>query len=180
MAKKKRSEATSEAGAAMTRRQAIKRASLAFLGAGAGLAFSPPASGVSSGVSSWVNRGRFRLFATSNVEYSARAVELVSRATVIDMLSPLTLNFPKQNRWFADPESFTPADLQPFKDSGINVFHIGVGLGGADAYNQTLQFFAVWNGFLANHDQHFMRIDSAGDLERVKKSGKVGILLGLQ
>src|SRR5919109_3819967 len=69
-----------------------------------------------------VNRGRYRVFAGSTVEYSARAVDLVKRSTVIDMLSPLTLNFPKMAKWFADPESFTAADLQPFKDSGINVF----------------------------------------------------------
>lgn len=32
----------------------------------------------------------------------------------------------------------------------------------------------------ANHDEHFIRIESPPDLERVKKSGKVGLLLGLQ
>ena len=52
-----------------------------------------------------------------------RAVDLVKRSTVIDMLSVLTLDFGKQARWFADPESFTAADLQPYKDSGINVIH---------------------------------------------------------
>jgi membrane dipeptidase len=127
-----------------------------------------------------INRGRYRVFANSTQEYSARAVDLVKRSTVIDMLSPLTLNFPKMGKWFADPESFTAADFQPFKDSGINVFHIGVGLGGAEAYLETLKFFASWNGFLADRADYFMRIDSAADLERVKASGKVGILLGLQ
>ncbi|HXG65929.1 MAG TPA: membrane dipeptidase [Blastocatellia bacterium] len=127
-----------------------------------------------------INRGRYRLFAGSPNEYSARAIDLVKRATVIDMLSPLTLNFPKQTKWFTDPESFTPADLQPFKDSGINVFHIAIGLGGPDAYTNTLKYFASWNGFIATHDQYFMRVDSAADLDRVKSSGKVGVLLGLQ
>jgi membrane dipeptidase len=127
-----------------------------------------------------INRGRYRVFAGSPQEYSARAVDLVKRSTVIDMLSPLTLNFPKMAKWFANPESFTAADLQPFKDSGINVFHIGVGLGGADAYLDTLKFIANWNGFLADRGDDFMRIDSAGDLDRVKASGKVGVLLGLQ
>jgi membrane dipeptidase len=96
------------------------------------------------------------------------------------MLSPLTLNFPRQDKWFRDPESFTAEDLKPFKESGIHVFHIGVGMGGPNAYSDVLQFFAAWNGFLANNDETFMRIDSARDLERVKTSGKVGILLGLQ
>ena len=63
-----------------------------------------------------INRGRYPLFTHSATEYSARAVDLMKRSLVIDMLSPLTLNFPKQAKWFANPESFTAADLQPFKD----------------------------------------------------------------
>src|SRR6185436_13109786 len=143
-------------GNLMTRRAAFKR--VALLGAGA---LAAP----------MLNRGRYRLFAGSATEYSARAIDLVKRSTVIDMLSPLTLNFPKQDKWFADPETFTAADLQPFKDSGINVFHIAVGLGGPQAYEETLKFFASWNGFIADQGDHFMRIDSAADLDRVKKSG---------
>lgn len=127
-----------------------------------------------------INRGRHQLFAASPKEYSSRAVELVRKSTVIDMLSPFTLNFPKQAKWFANPETFTGADLQPFKDSGINVFHIAVGMGGPEAYLEVLKFFASWNGFIADHTDHLMRIDSASDLERVKRSGKIGVLLGLQ
>lgn len=127
-----------------------------------------------------INRGRFRIFAGSPREYSTRAVDLMQRATVLDMLSPLTLDFPKQSKWFTQPESFTTADLQPFKDSGIDVFHPAIGMGGPNAYENVLKFFAAWNGFIATHDQYFMRVDSAADLNRVKQSGKIGILLGLQ
>jgi membrane dipeptidase len=149
----------------ITRREALKRA--AFAGAGA---LAAP----------MFNRGRYRIFAGSPTEYSARAIDLVKRTTIIDMLSVLTLDFNKQARWFADPESFTAADLQPFRDSGINVFHPAIGLGGPQAYEETLKFFASWNGFIADQDDHFMRVDSAADLDRVKTSGKIGILLGLQ
>lgn len=137
-------------------------------------------AGLLAAAAPMINRGRFRVFAFSPAEYSARAIDLIKRATVIDMLSPLTLNFPNQSKWFSDPESFKPAELQPFRDSAINVFHIAVGLGGPDAYLEALRFFASWNGFLANHHDTFCRIDSAADLDRVKTSGKVGILLGLQ
>lgn len=149
----------------LTRRNLLKSAA----GAGFGVLAAP-----------MINRGRYRLFAASAKEYSARAVELVGRSTVIDMLSVFTLNFTKQAKWFANPETFTAADLQPFKDSGINVFHIGVGMGGPDAYVEVLKFFASWNGFIADHTDHLMRIDSQRDLERVKTSGKIGVLLGLQ
>jgi membrane dipeptidase len=135
------------------------------------------AAGVSLALSPMLNLGRFRLFADSPAQYSARAIALVQRATVIDMLSPFALG---SSPWLARPDTFTPAHLQRFKDSGINVFHIGVGLGGQDAYVTTLRFFAQWNGFIANHDQHLMRVDSGDDLERVKASGKIGVLLGLQ
>ena len=127
-----------------------------------------------------INRGRFQLFANSSAEYSAKAIELVGRATVIDMLCPLTLDFGKNGKWMADPESFTAADFQPYKDSGINIIHPAIGLGGPNAYETALRWFAAWNGFIANNDQFMIRIDSAADLDRVKKSGKLGILLGLQ
>ena len=149
----------------LTRREVMKTAGMA---------------GLATLAAPLINRGRYRLFAASEKQYSARAVELVTRSTVIDMLSPFTLNFPKMNKWFANPETFTEADLQPFKQSGINVFHIGVGMGGPDSFLEVLKFFATWNGFIADHTDQLMRIDSPGDLERVKRSGKIGVLLGLQ
>jgi membrane dipeptidase len=127
-----------------------------------------------------INIGRFRLFAYSGAEYSERAIRLVRESLVIDMLSPITLNFPLMARWTANPERFTPADFQRYKDSGINIFHIAVGTGGPNAYDGTMQFVSGWNSFLAGQDQSFMRIDSAGDFDRVKSSGKVGILIGVQ
>jgi membrane dipeptidase len=149
----------------ITRRDMLKRT-----GAAAGAILAAP----------MFNRGRFRLFAGSITEYSRQAIDLIARTTVIDMLSPLTLDFNKQAKWFKDPETFTTSDLQPYRDSGINVFHPAIGMGGPNAYDSALQFFASWNGFIANDDEHFMRIDSASDFKRLKNSGKIGIILGLQ
>src|SRR5919106_7099879 len=67
-----------------------------------------------------INRGRFRLFAHATDDYSARTIALMQRSLVIDMLAPFTLNFPLQAKWTLDPESFTAADFQKFKESGIN------------------------------------------------------------
>ena len=149
----------------ITRRESIKRIALAY----AGVLAAP-----------MINRGRFRLFANSSVEYSARAIDLIGRSTVIDMLSVLTLDFNKEAKWLQNPESFQAADLRPYTESGINVFHQSVGQGGPNAYENALQYFARWNGFIADHDDQFMRIDSTADLKRVKQSGKVGMMLGLQ
>src|SRR5262245_20515557 len=129
-------------------------------------------AGVAIVAAPMINRGRFRLFANIAAEYSSRAIDLMKRATVIDMLSPFLIGA-RGNKWFSNPDTFTPADLQKYKDSGINVFHIAVGTGGRDAYLGTLRFISAWNGFLANHDQTLMRVDSVADLERVKTSGKV-------
>lgn len=138
------------------------------------------AAGVGVIAAPMLNFGRSSVFAGSLNEYSTRAIDLVKESTVLDMLSILTLDFNKQDKWFKDPESFTVEDLQPFKESGINVIHPAIGIGGMSSYETALQIFAFWNGFIANHDQHFMRIDSAADLERVKTSGKLGVILGLQ
>jgi membrane dipeptidase len=149
----------------ITRREMLKRTAAA----GAAMLAAP-----------MFNRGRYRIFAGSPTAYSTRAVDLVRQSTVIDMLGPMTLDFNKQSKWFADPESFTAGDLQPYKESGIDIFHPAIGIGGPDAYEKVLQFFALWNGFIANQDEHFMRVDSATDFVRVKQSGRIGILLGLQ
>jgi membrane dipeptidase len=146
----------------MQRRQLLK----AVAGAGLGAVCAP-----------MINQGRFRLFAGSKEEYSARAVELVGRSVVIDMLSPFKLG---STTWFTNPDSFKQADFQRFKDSGINAFHIAVGVGGTEAYLNTLRFIASWDSFLANHDRWLMRVDSADDLDRLKSSGKVGVILGVQ
>ena len=146
----------------MQRRQLLK----AVASAGLGAVCAP-----------MINHGRYRLFAGSNQEYSARAIQLVGRSTVLDMLSPFKLG---STTWFTNPDSFKQADFQRFKDSGINVFHIAVGVGGTEAYLNTLRFIASWDSFLANHDRWLMRVDSASDLDRLKSSGKVGVILGVQ
>ena len=128
----------------------------------------------------FINRGRYQLFAYSQAEYSARAIALMQRSTVVDMLCVLTLNFPQQDKWFANPESFPEREFQKWKDSGINVIHPAVGLGGTNAYDQGLMFFAGWNSFIAGSDRFFTRIDTAADFKRVKGSGRVGVILGLQ
>jgi len=99
---------------------------------------------------------------------------------VIDMLCPLTLNFPQGDKWFTAPETFTDKDFQKWRDSGITVMHPAIGLGGTNAYEQGLTFFAQWNSFIAGTEEYFDRIDSAADFKRIKGTGKVGVILGLQ
>jgi membrane dipeptidase len=126
-----------------------------------------------------VNRGRYRLFA-GGPAYSARAIELVERSTVIDMLAPLWISPGKTTKMLGNPDNFTAEDYAPYKDSGIHVFHIAIGTGGPDAYLETLKFLSGYDSFLARHDVWFARVDTPSRLDAIKASGKVGILLGVQ
>ena len=127
-----------------------------------------------------IARRRFRLFAGSSAEYSERAIRLVRESLVIDMLSPFKISPSQSTKWLTHPESITAAEIQRFRDSSINIFHPAIGMGGPNANHDVLAFFALWNGFIAHHDDWLMRVDSLDALARVKRSGKIGVILGLQ
>jgi membrane dipeptidase len=150
----------------MTRDSSTRRA---FLKQGLALAAAP-----------MVSRGRYRLFASSEKEYSAKTIELVGRSLVIDMLSPLTLDFEKSGRWLSEAGAFTSADWDLFRSSGIRVFHIAVGIGGGDAYQDVLEFVGGWNGFAAQYPDWIRRVGSADDLKALESQSRIGILIGLQ
>jgi membrane dipeptidase len=131
-----------------------------------------------------LNFGRFRLFASSSREYSARCVELVRRSNVIDMLNVFSLGMvlgplagDKNPTWLDNPALIPAAELQRARESGYNVLHIAVGY--AD-YDSTLRFLAQWNGIIAHHSDTFMRVDSPARLTEAKRAGKIGIILGVQ
>src|SRR5260370_33069617 len=148
-----------------SRREAVQ----SIAAAGAGILGAP-----------FLNRGRYLLFAGSPAVNSSGAIELVGRTMVIDMLSPFAISPSRTMQLFAHPENFTSSDLEQFRRSGIRVFHIAIGNGGPDAYTESLQFFGLWNGFIAHHGQNLMRVDSPASFEELKKTGKIGVLLGLQ
>lgn len=128
-------------------------------------------------------RGRYRLFAASPAEYSARTIALMREATVIDMLCQFAFDdvrkdeVPLATRWLRDPASFTAEHFATFRDSGVSVLALG---SGPDDYDGAVKFYARWNGFIASHGEWFTRIDEASDLRSVKASGKIGIMLTAQ
>jgi membrane dipeptidase len=94
------------------------------------------------------------------------------------MLAPFTL---ADEPWLTDPDTFDAELIEKFKGSGIDVFHIAEGIGGpSNAAAAVSRFIGLWNGFIATHSDHFMRIDSAADLASVAGSGKIGVLIGVQ
>ena len=135
-----------------------------------------------------VLRGRFQLFADSTATYSTRCIALIQRSLVIDMLSQFKLGAfldvlggsgPRVTTWFSHPETFTAADFERYRSSGITVFHIGWGYG-RDAYDDAHKIVAAWNRLLGAHPRWLVRISSAPQFEWVKRGGKVGILLGFK
>ena len=157
----------------MDRRTALRTLTGAVISTVAGQAFAAPA----------VLRGRYRLFAHAPAEYSARTIALMRESTVIDMLCQFAFDDfrrpggPLGQRWLRDPRTFTAEDFAMFRDSGVNVLALGSGPG---SYDDAMRFYAQWNGFIASNSHWFTRIDDARDLETVKASGKVGVMLTAQ
>src|SRR4051794_36325071 len=94
-----------------------------------------------------VLRRRYRLFAQSNVEYSARAVRLVESSVVVDLLNQFqradySVKPPKIEQWLSLPGTFTADDAARYQRSGITVFALGTGL---SAYDEAVFELARWN-----------------------------------
>src|SRR5690606_7827515 len=103
-------------GARMPPPPISRRSALRILaGTAAGLAGAPA-----------VLRGRFRLFADSPAEYSARTVRLVRESTVVDLLCQFAFpdlrgeGTPLATRWLREPETFTEQHFALFRDSGVD------------------------------------------------------------
>ena len=128
----------------------------------------------------FLNRGRFNLFADERVEHSARAVELVGRSMVIDMLGLLTLDWPKLYAWQRAPGAFGAPDFQKLQRSGVKVFHPAVEPNEPRPYEATLEWISGWNRLIVNRPDYLLRIDRAGDFQRAREQGRIGILVGFQ
>ena len=156
----------------ITRRQSLKR----VVGIAAATLAAP-----------MLNQGWFQLFAESATKYSTRAIDLVQKSTILDMLNPFTLigvlaplKGDKRPTWFRNPETFTLPDFQRFKESRIDVMNVAVGTVGPNAYDQVTSFIGHWNGFIAHHTDKLMRVDDAQSIDAAKSAGKIGIIIGLQ
>ena len=130
----------------------------------------------------FILRGRFQVFAQSPTEYSARAVRLMQDTPVVDLLNQFLFQDysdrpPKIERWLTRPGSFTAAEAELYRGSGINVFALGHGPGD---FQQAVRFFADWNGFIAQYSEWLMRVDKAADFQRARAGRKVGIMLTFQ
>ena len=121
-----------------------------------------------------VLRGRYRVFADSPQEYSARAIRLLRQGVVVDLLNQFRFpdyseRPPKSERWLRVPGSFAPADAAVYHGSGINVFALG---DGARDFEEGVRFFADWNGFIAAYPDDLLRVDKAVGLREGQGDGQ--------
>jgi len=109
-------------------------------------------------------------------KYPAKVLDLVQRSLVIDMLAPLKLDF--------RPEAYalplTDSEAAMFRTCGITGFHNSVGVGGASAYDDALQFIAAWSGFAGRNSHVFSLVGKADDLDAAKAKQKIAVIMGLQ
>jgi membrane dipeptidase len=109
-------------------------------------------------------------------QYPSKVLDLVQRSLVIDMLAPLKLDF--------RPEAYalplTDSEAAMFRSCGITGFHNSVGVGGASAYEDALQFIAAWSGFVGRNTEVFSLVGKVEDLEHAKAKQKIAVIMGLQ
>ena len=120
-----------------------------------------------------INTGRYRLFAQSTRQYSARAVGIVERALVIDMLGVFKLDF--EPTAFANPA--TPQEAAMYRASGITAIHNAVGVGGRE---QALEFLAAWQGYAGRNADLYSLVGNAYDLDKAKAQKKIAVIMGIQ
>jgi len=109
-------------------------------------------------------------------QYPAKVLDLVQRSLIIDMLGPLKLDFRPEA--YATP--LTDAEAAMFRSSGITAFHNSVGVGGASAYDDALQFIAAWSGFVGRNSEVFSLVGRAEDIDHAKAKQKIAVIIGLQ
>lgn len=124
----------------------------------------------------FVNLGSYRVFAATPTKYSKRALKVIERTLVIDMLGVLKLDF--EPTAFAGPAS--EEAIAQFRSSGITAFHNSIGTGGPLAQTETLEFLAAWQGYIGRNSQLFTLVGNVADLERAKAERRVAVIMGIQ
>ncbi|MEA3139915.1 MAG: rane dipeptidase [Gammaproteobacteria bacterium] len=123
-----------------------------------------------------LNFGRAAQRTDPKSSYPSRVIDLVERSVVIDMLGPLKLDFTPEA--YAMP--LTDEEAAMFRSSGITAFHNSVGVGGAGAYDDALQFIAAWSGFVGRNSEVFSLVGRAEDIDHAKAKKKIAVIIGLQ
>ncbi len=124
----------------------------------------------------FLSLGAVRASADTPRAYSTRAVDLVKRSLVIDMLSPLFNE--------ATPDQFgsplSDEDRKAFLSSGVTCFHNSTSMEGPTAREDVLGYIAAWSGFVGRNADVFSLVGRAQDIDHAKSTGKIAVMIGIQ
>ncbi len=129
--------------------------------------------------------------------YSQRARRLMAESDVLDMLCGVSRQqtipggqndfqsiMARRTAWLDHPNSIEDSELRIYHESGITTFYIGTDP--THAYNKLQpreasdRFFRLWMQLLESRSDIFFAVLGAADLDEVKSSGRIGIILGSQ
>ena len=127
-------------------------------------------------------RGRYRPFARSATEYSARCVKLLEENVVVDLLNQFRFQDfaekpPRIDRWLNEPGSLSSDDATIYRESGLTALALGHA---PSDYQDGIRFFADWNGLIAAYSDWFTRVDDASDFARAKAAKQLGVMITFQ
>jgi len=120
-----------------------------------------------------INIGRYAMADAQQRRYSARAVALIERSLVIDMLFVPRIDFTPEGH----SRPLSEREIADFRASGINVMHNSVGVGSRD---DALTFLAAQHGIAGRHSDLFLLVDEAADLDRAKADRRIAMIMGFQ
>jgi membrane dipeptidase len=120
-----------------------------------------------------ISIGRYALAGAGERKYSARAVSLIERSLVIDMLAVPRLDFGPAGH----SRPLSAQEIADFRASGLNVMHNSVGVG---SRSDALEFLAAQQGLAGRHPDLFELVDTAEDLDRANEGRRIAMIMGLQ
>ena len=120
-----------------------------------------------------ISLGRYAVAGATERTYSARAIALIERALVIDMLAVPRIDLSPAGH----SRPLSEQEIADFRASGINVMHNAVGVG---SRSSALEFLAAQQGLAGRHPDLFELVDTAEDLDRANDGRRIAMIMGLQ
>ena len=120
-----------------------------------------------------INFGRYSVAGAAGPTYSARTIDLVRRALVVDMLAVPRIDFTPEGH----SRPYSERELADFRASGLSAMHNAVGVGTKE---EALAFLAAQHGLAGRHADLFLLVDEVADLDRAKQTGQIAMIMGLQ
>jgi membrane dipeptidase len=111
-------------------------------------------------------------------DIGARAARLVDSSFVLDGTQVFRTGGPGKPKL---PLGDTPLDgalIEEWRSAGVDAFIHPCAIMAADMHLGQVQTLGRWNAFIADHTESLQRIDAAEDFDRIRATGKIGVLIG--